>query len=343
MRIENLKNTNRFYLTDGGLETFMIFEKGFDLPCFSAAALLDTAQGRTELRDYMKRFIGLARQSDRGFVMDVPTWRSGIAWAEPLGLSDADILATNRRAVDFMRNLRDEHETPDLPMVLNGLVGPSGDAYAPDTILTASQARDVHIPQVQTLGDAGVDMITALTLTYSGEAVGIANAAREIDLPVVIGFTLETDGNLPSGQTLADAIAEVDDKTGDAPIYYMINCAHPDHFRDQLDASSRWIERIGSLRANASRMSHAELDACEELDAGNPQELGELNAQLLAILPNIRVIGGCCGTDHRHVGCIAEHERAARPMVKDHCTNGGSENKEYEDEKDPKPATGKGR
>lgn len=308
MRVEILKNTQRFFLSDGGLETYMIFEKGFDLPCFSAAALLDTAEGRAALNDYFERYIAMARETGRGFVIDAPTWRAGTAWSEPLGLSLFETIAINGRAVDFVTDIRARHETADLPILVNGLVGPAGDAYAPETMLGLQDAILTHAPQIHALKRAGVDMISAMTLTHAGEAAGITAAAREIDLPVAIAFTLETDGRLPSGQPLGEAIMEVDEATDGGPLYYMINCAHPDHFRNRLVASEPWIARIGGLRANASRMSHAELDEAETLDDGDPVELSHLNAALLALLPNIRVIGGCCGTDHRHVGCIARHD-----------------------------------
>ncbi len=314
MRIQQLIDTRRFFLSDGGLETFLIFDKGYDLPCFSAAVLLDTAQGRADLKAYFEKFIGIARQSGRGFVMDAPTWRAGTAWAGPLGQTVLDVMETNRRAVEFVSGLRREHETEDLPILINGLVGPAGDAYAPDTLISPQDALVIHAPQIHELGEAGVDMISAMTLTHAGEAIGIVRAAQDIDVPVVIAFTLETDGCLPSGQPLGDAIAEVDAATNGGPIYYMINCAHPDHFRDVLDTDADWVLRIGGIRSNASRMSHAELDKAETLDDGDPVELGQLNAELLTLLPNIRVIGGCCGTDHRHVHCIAGHDHA-RPAA----------------------------
>ncbi len=310
MRIQNLTNTRRFFLSDGGLETFMIFDKGYDLPCFSAAVLLDTDEGKADLTAYFESFIGIARDSGRGFVMDAPTWRAGTAWAGPLGQPLMEVMETNRRAVAFVSELRSKHETEDLPILINGLVGPAGDAYAADTRLAAQDALLVHAPQVHALGKAGVDMISAMTLTYAGEAIGIVQAAQEIDIPVVVAFTLETDGCLPSGQPLGEAIAEVDAATNNGPVYYMINCAHPDHFREVLDANAAWMLRIGGIRSNASRMSHAELDEADVLDDGDPVELGQLNAELLTLLPNIRVIGGCCGTDHRHVGCIAGHDHA---------------------------------
>ena len=310
MRIQQLINTRRFFLSDGGLETFMIFDKGYELPCFSAAVLLDTEAGKADLRAYFERYIEIAKLSGRGFIMDAPTWRAGTAWAGPLGQPLKDVIETNRRAVAFVSDLRREHETDDFPILINGLVGPAGDAYAPDTQLAPQDALLIHAPQIHALGHAGVDMISAMTLTHAGEAIGIVRAAQEIDVPVVIAFTLETDGHLPSGQPLGEAIAEVDAATGNGPIYYMINCAHPDHFRDVLDTSAAWTLRIGGFRSNASRMSHAELDEAEVLDDGDPVELGHLSAELLTFLPNIRVIGGCCGTDHRHVGCIAGHDHA---------------------------------
>ncbi len=310
MRIQQLTDTQRFFLSDGGLETFMIFDRGYDLPCFSAAVLLDSERGRTDLKAYFERFIGIAKNAGRGFVMDAPTWRAGAAWAGPLGQPLKEVIETNQRAVDFVADLRSQHETDDFPILINGLVGPAGDAYAPDTQLTPQDALLIHAPQIHALGHAGVDLISAMTLTHAGEAIGIVQAAKEIDIPVVIAFTLETDGRLPSGQPLGEAIAEVDAATGSGPIYYMINCAHPDHFRDVLDTTAAWTRRIGGLRSNASRMSHAELDEAEVLDDGDPVELGQLSAELLTLLPNIRVIGGCCGTDHRHVGCIAGHDHA---------------------------------
>ena len=310
MRIQTLKETQRFFLSDGGLETFLIFEKGYDLPCFSAAVLLDTDQGRADLRAYFERFIDIAKSSGRGFILDAPTWRAGTAWAGPLGQTLKEVMETNQRAVSFVSELRDRHETENCPILINGLIGPAGDAYAPDTEISRQDALLIHAPQIHALGKAGVDMISAMTLTHAGEATGIVQAAQEIDVPIVIAFTLETDGNLPSGQPLGDAIAEVDAATNNGPLYYMINCAHPDHFRDILDTSAAWILRVGGVRSNASRQSHAELDEAEVLDDGDPVELGRLSAELLSRLPNVRVLGGCCGTDHRHVGCIAEHEHS---------------------------------
>lgn len=309
MRFDDFMKSERFYLSDGGLETYMVFEKGFDLPCFSAAVLLDSDEGRLALVAYFERFIGIARTSGRGFILDAPTWRAGAAWSKPMGQSIEETMEVNARAVLFAQQVRDAYDTPDSPILINGLVGPAGDAYAPDTVLSEQEAFDIHSSQVRALGRAGVDMISAMTLTHASEAIGIVRAAQEIDVPVAIAFTLETDGKLPSGQALRDAIMQVDEATNAYAAYFMINCAHPDHFRDVLQ-SEDWLKRIGGLRVNASRMSHAELDESEVLDDGDPVELGQLNSALVDMLPNLRVTGGCCGTDHRHVGCIAGHNSA---------------------------------
>lgn len=307
MRLQRLQSSPRFFLSDGGLETYLIFEKGFELPCFSAAVLLDTEQGREELTNYFTRFVEIAKSTGRGFILDAPTWRAGTAWAGPLGQTLKQVIDTNARAVAFVSNLRKQLETEDCPILVNGLIGPAGDAYAPDTQISAREALLIHAPQIHALGRAGVDMISAMTMTHASEAIGMTRAAQEIDVPIVIAFTLETDARLPSGQSLSEAIDEVDAATSNGPIYYMINCAHPDHFSEVLDTRAAWSLRIGGVRSNASRLSHAELDEAVTLDDGDPVELGDLSAELVNRLPNIRVMGGCCGTDHRHIECIASH------------------------------------
>lgn len=307
MRLQRLQSSPRFFLSDGGLETYLIFEKGYELPCFSAAVLLDTEQGREELTTYFTRFVEIAKSTGRGFIIDAPTWRAGTAWAGPLGQTLKQVMDTNTRAVAFVSELRTKLETEACPILVNGLIGPAGDAYAPDTQITAREALLIHAPQIHTLGRAGVDMISAMTMTHASEAIGMTRAAQEIDVPIVIAFTLETDARLPSGQALHEAIEEVDEATRNGPIYYMINCAHPDHFSQAIDTQAAWSLRIGGVRSNASRLSHAELDEAVTLDDGDPIELSDLSAELVKRLPNIRVMGGCCGTDHRHLECIASH------------------------------------
>ncbi len=190
-------------------------------------------------------------------------------------------------------------------MVLSGCIGPRGDGYNPDTAMSAAEAEDYHAEQIATFRDTEADMVSAITMTNVEEAIGIARAAAAAGMPSVISFTLETDGKLPTGQSLKDAILEVDRATGAAPAYFMINCAHPTHFAGALEAGEPWVKRIRGLRANASKMSHAELDASTQLDDGDPAVLGHEHADLVKQFPHITVLGGCCGTDHRHVAAIA--------------------------------------
>jgi S-methylmethionine-dependent homocysteine/selenocysteine methylase len=202
-----------------------------------------------------------------------------------------------------MEELRAEYQGT-APIVISGCVGPEGDGYAPETMLTADEAERYHDVQIGTFADTAADMVTAITMTYAEEATGVTRAATAAGLPVVISFTLETDGRLPSGQALGGAIQQVDDATGGGPAYYMINCAHPTHFESVVAGDETWVQRLGGLRTNASTKSHAELDEAEELDEGDPADLAERHRALKARLPAVNVLGGCCGTDHRHVDAI---------------------------------------
>ena len=292
------------FLTDGGIETSLIFHQGLDLPEFAAFVLLDDDEGVDQLRRYYEPYLALAKESGVGFVLETPTWRASPGWAARLGVSAEQLDALNRRAISLMEELREG--AGDAPVVISGCVGPEGDGYRPAELLSEEAARNYHSTQIGTFADTAADMVTAITMTYANEAIGVAQAARDAGLPAVISFTLETDGRLPNGQGLGEAIEEVDEATGGAPSYYMINCAHPTHFEDVLATDAPWRDRIRGLRANASTMSHDELDEAEELDDGDPADLGVRYAALRSRLPNLNVLGGCCGTDHRHVAAIRD-------------------------------------
>ncbi|WP_420417012.1 homocysteine S-methyltransferase family protein [Pacificispira sp.] len=305
--IDALLNTDRPFLTDGGFETWLFFQQGHSAPEFAAMMLMEDDKAVADMRRYFDRFLGMAEAAGTGYVLDTNTWRGGLHWAEKIGRTASDMIALNRAAVRFARDMRDTWADKVTPVILNGVVGPAGDGYAPERTPTVKEAETMHGPQIAIFKEEGVDMVSAITMTNVAEAIGIANAASSLSLPVVISFTVETDGRLPTGATLKNAIAEVDAATEGAPLYYMVNCAHPEHFSDVLAGGRDWTSRIGGVRANASRLSHAELDMSEELDDGDPEEFGELHNGIAAVLPNLRVVGGCCGTDHRHVGCVSHH------------------------------------
>lgn len=296
---------DKIFLTDGGMETVMVFHESIDLPHFSALDLLRTSKGRETAQAYYRRYADIAVRHDRGFIMESVTWRASPDWAEPLGLTKNELEKLNREAIEMLDTLRAEINAVN-PVVISGCIGPRGDGYNPGDIMTIEQAQDYHAFQADIFADTEADCITGMTITNTPEAVGISRAASRAGMPCVISFTVETDGRLPTGQPLGDAIMETDFESAVAPAYYMINCAHPTHFRAVVEEGGAWLTRIKGIRANASKCSHAELDEAEELDDGNPQELGRENAALRALMPDLRVLGGCCGTDHRHIEEIAK-------------------------------------
>jgi S-methylmethionine-dependent homocysteine/selenocysteine methylase len=305
------QSNGQLFLADGGLETTLIFHEGWELPMFEAFTLLESERGRTAIRNYYDRYIPLALERGMGFVLDSPTWRANPDWAAKIGYDRQRLARINRDAIEFMAEIRERHETESSPMVVSGVVGPRGDGYDPGKVMSAEEAQAYHAWQVEIFRDAGADYVSAFTLTNINEALGFVRAAQAAEIPCVVSFTLETDGRLPTGQRLAEAIEAVDDATQHGPAYYMINCAHPTHFDHVLDGHAAWMQRVKGLRANSSKRSHAELDNSPELDIGNPEELGQQYRELLSRFPHINVLGGCCGTDHRHVGCISSACRKA--------------------------------
>ncbi len=293
------------FLTDAGLETDLIFNHGIEIREFAAHTLLPNPHGREAVANYLRGFLSLANEYDAGFVLDSQTWKAHLHWAEDLVATEQELHETNKDAIAFIAELRDEFAGNSKPIVLNGVIGPRGDAYAPEARLAAKEAEEYHTKQIGWLAETEVDMVTALTFTQSDEAIGVVRAAQSADLPVVISFTVETDGSLPTGQPLNEAIGAVDDATDGAAAYFMVNCAHPDHFFDVLDDSA-WARRIRGLRCNASRLSHEELNECEVLDDGDPVELANQYKAITTTMPWLNVFGGCCGSDLRHVARIAE-------------------------------------
>lgn len=293
---------DKLFVTDGGLETVLVFQRGIDLPEFASFPLLSTDAGTQHLIEYYKDYIDIALQNRCGLIIDTATWRASRGWGAKLGFNADDIARLNRHGVQVLESIRELYETPESPMVINGVIGPQDDGYNPSRLLDADTAQAYHRHQVEAFADSAADMVTAVTMTYVDEAIGIVRAAKNAGLPVAISFTVETDGRLPDETPLGDAIHAVDAATGSAPCYYMINCAHPDHFSHTLAAAGSWKDRVFGVRANASRKSHAELDEATELDDGDPVEFGDLYAELRRMLPNLHIVGGCCGTDHRHVG-----------------------------------------
>jgi S-methylmethionine-dependent homocysteine/selenocysteine methylase len=295
-----------FFLTDGGIETTLIFHEGLDLPDFAAFDLLKNAAGSEALRNYFRTYATLARRYDVGLILESATWRANPDWAHRLGYSDRELAELNRKAIELLCAIRTEYETATSPMVISGCIGPRGDGYQPTAVMSVEEAQRYHQTQIDVFSRTGADLVTAITMNYIEEAIGITRAAKVAGMPVVISFTVETDGRLPTGHTLQEAIERVDEVTEHTPAYYMINCAHPWHFEHVLVTDEAWAERIRGVRANASTKSHAELNESAELDDGDPLEFGRQYRTLLGKLPHLSVFGGCCGTDHRHIEAICQ-------------------------------------
>ncbi len=293
------------FLMDAGLETDIIFNHGVDIPEFAAHTLLPDPKGREVLATYLRGFLGLANTAGAGLILDSQTWKAHMHWAKDLGASEEDLRQVTHDSVAFISDLRNEFSANEKPILLSGLIGPRGDAYAPEEAVAADEAERYHAKQIGWLAETEVDMVTALTFTQSDEAIGVVRAAKAAGLPIVVSFTVETDGKLPTGQPLGAAIRAVDDATDRAAAYFMVNCAHPDHFFDVL-GDEAWARRILGIRCNASRMSHAELDNSEVLDDGDPVELGEQYRSIKDRMPWLNVFGSCCGSDLRHVTEIAK-------------------------------------
>jgi homocysteine S-methyltransferase len=290
------------YVTDGGLETDLIFHHGVELPSFAAFPLLVDPKGRKLLDDYYSGYATIAAAAGAGLFLETPTWRASFEWGARLGVGAEGLAGVNADAVGLMVELGRRYADDVPEVVVAGLVGPRGDGYVVGAAMDPWEARDYHLPQARAFADAGADLLTSLTLTTVNEGIGVALAAGEVGLPVSVGFTVGTDGLLPDGTSLRAAVEAVD--AAAPPGWFVVNCAHPSHVAVALTDPGPWLERIGGTRVNASALSHAELDAAEELDEGNPVELGHEQASLAASLPGLHVVGGCCGTDARHVAAM---------------------------------------
>lgn len=309
-----LPNTsNDLFLTDGGLETTLVFLEGYELPCFAAFDLLKNEIGYNTIKEYYRRYLNIAKDFKTGFILESPTWRANPDWMKTIGYPESALEDVNEKAVQLLAELKEEFKSTISNIVISGCVGPRSDGYFPDSKMTVDEASDYHAKQIEIFRRTPVDMISAITMNYVEEAIGIARAAEKVHLPVVISFTVETNGLLPTGMLLQEAIDLVDASVSQPPVYFMLNCAHPDHFSKELEAGKNefWTKRIRGIRANASCKSHAELDEATELDRGNPQAFGSDYKKLKKTFPHLNVFGGCCGTDEEHVLAIANQIRTA--------------------------------
>jgi S-methylmethionine-dependent homocysteine/selenocysteine methylase len=295
------------FITDGGQETTFVFHDGLNLPDFAAFDLLRREGGTAHVTAYYRPYAAIAARYNAGLILEAPTWRASADWGTRLGYTPEALAEANRRSIELLSELRTElsEKLPVERTVISGCVGPRGDGYRPAQQMSATEAEHYHRDQIAVFANSAADMLSAMTINYVDEALGIVHAAQRAGMPIAVSFTVETDGRLPTGQSLRAAIEQVDIETAGYPAYYLVNCAHPLHIERGLADEGEWQARLRGLRANASTKSHAELDEATELDQGDPAEFGRQYAQLKRRLPGLNVLGGCCGTDQRHVEQIA--------------------------------------
>ena len=172
------------FLTDGGIETDLIFNDGLELPHFAAFHLLRDVKGTEALRAYFTRYASIARTNGTGFILESPTWRASADWGDKLGYSSAALAVANAKAIDLMRELREQFSEAGAPVVISGCVGPRGDGYIPDPVPSKDESQAYHAAQIGVFAKSEADMITAITMTNANEAIGVARAARVAAMPV---------------------------------------------------------------------------------------------------------------------------------------------------------------
>ncbi len=293
------------FLTDSGIETDLIYNHGIDLPDFAPFPLLETVEGRATLEQYFREHLDVASERGMGVVFETPTWRASPDWGTRLGYDLSKLAALNSEAVALLRELRDEAGT-DRPFIISGTVGPRHDGYDPDAVMSIDEAADYHSWQVGVLATSGVDVVSAFTIDYVEEGVGIARAAAGAHVPCVISFTTDDQGALPDGTSVARAIERIDLEAVTPPAYYMLNCTHPQHVTGMLTGAGAWRERIRGIRANASPLGLVEPPEGQPLDPGDVAEFASAMQQVNELAPSITILGGCCGTDVRHVRAVAD-------------------------------------
>lgn len=291
-----------------GMDTDIIYKRGIDLPGFASYPLLSTLEGKNIIREYYTNLVTLARELSVAVILDSVTWVANRDRGADLNYSSDDLKKFNIEAIELMASVREEEG--DLPTVLCGQVGPRGDGYEPSDLMSTEEAERYHAEQIRVYSNTDADLISASTICYAEEAIGVVRAANRYDMPVSISFTVETDGHLPTGMSLKEAIEKVDDESDGRALYFLVNCAHPDHFTGIFN-NEPWVHRVRGVVANASRCSHSELEVAEELDEGNPEELGTLLGDLRKSYPQFNIVGGCCGTDMRHMKSILEEAKSA--------------------------------
>ncbi|POF32988.1 homocysteine S-methyltransferase family protein [Roseibium marinum] len=296
----------RYYLTEGGTETEIMYKWGFELPEFAMFPLLEKRKSADVIRGMYRRYLDVVARYGHSALIGGFDYRASPDWGAKLGYSASALAEANLRSIQFLKDVAAEYEADIPSMLFSGYVGPRGDAYGLNMSVTEESAEEYHSVQIETLARAGVDLVWALTFNNPAEAIGVVRAARRLNLPVAVSFSLDSTHRLKSGFPLSRAIAIVDEATNGYPAFYSLNCSHPQEFEPALE-DWNWTSRLRSIRPNAAKMDKIALCKLGHLEEGDPEELGRLMADVFRRHPHMDIWGGCCGTGHVHLEEIARH------------------------------------
>jgi len=303
------QSKGRFYLTEGGTETELMYRHGFELPHFAMFPLLDNPKAVSKMREMFRSYLDVAAEHDFCALMGGLDYRASPDWGDLLGYSPASLSDANLQSIEFLRELAHEYSSQVPEILIQGLIGPRGDAYERNETITENEAEDYHSVQLETLKKANVDSALAITFNNIPESVGVARAAAKIGVPLAISLTLDSNSKLHSGPSLAEAVTTIDEETNQAPEYFLINCSHPLEFEPAIEPGD-WVRRVRGVRPNASKMDKMALCQIGHLEEGDPEELGRLCGDLARQYPHMDIWGGCCGTWDNHLNEIAKNVKA---------------------------------
>ena len=302
----------KFYLTEGGTETEVMYKWGFDLPEFAMFPLLDDPEADTVIRNMYRRYLDVAAEQGVGVLLNGHDYRASPDWGAKLGYSAEGLQQMQRRTIQFLDEMRAEYADRVTDVYIAACIGPRGDAYGTGGEITADEAEDYHSVQLHNLDGTAADMAVAATFNNIPEAIGVIRAAKGAGMPIGVSLTLTPEGRLRSGPTLREAVETVDEVTAGAAAWFGTNCSHPLEFEPAIADAGPWLDRLRYIRPNAAKMDKIALCSLGHLEDGDPEELGEQMGDVVRRLPRADIIGGCCGTDERHLSEIARKVNAVR-------------------------------
>lgn len=307
MKFHAIIGSNPFIVAEGSVIERIKRETGYHLdPDIANAGMVYDENGAAILASIYREYIETAKPFDLPIVILTPTWRASGERLERAGFLGKDV---NRDCFEFLARVRDGYGMYAEKILVGGILSCRGDAYNTADALDADEAQAYHAYQVGRLASAGVDFLLASTIPASKEAAGMAAVMAECGLPYIISFIIRPSGKLLDGTPLVEAIAEIDVSVSPQPTAYMLNCVHPANARRTIAAgpnnSAQLKSRLIGLQGNASRMSPEELDGRVELDADPPERWARAMLSLHDDF-DMRILGGCCGTDNRHIARLVE-------------------------------------